>query len=87
VTSGPDEYGVTMVYMVVAASAVASVLAAALTVLVRRERRRSVSGPEGHRIETAATQALRDARRQAHARHHFDDGGGISALRDRDSSS
>ncbi|MET7438808.1 MULTISPECIES: hypothetical protein [unclassified Streptomyces] len=77
----------TMVYLVIAASAVAAVLTAALTVLVRRERRRSVSGPDGHRIETAATQALRDARRQAHARQHFNDGGGISALRDRDSSS
>jgi hypothetical protein len=74
-----------MVYLVIAASTVVAVLAAALTVLVRRERRRSVSSPEGRRIETAATRGLRDARRQAHARQHFNDGGGISALRDHDS--
>ncbi|GHJ36801.1 hypothetical protein [Streptomyces sp. TS71-3] len=76
-----------MVYLVLAAVAAVSVLAAALTVLVRRERRRMDSSPEALRIEAAARRGLRDARRLAHARQHFNDAGGVSALRDRDSRS
>ncbi|MEU1600158.1 hypothetical protein ABZ468_47225 [Streptomyces sp. NPDC005708] len=77
----------TMVYLVLAASAVGAVVAAAMIVLVRRERRRSVSSPEARRIEAAATRGLRDARRQAHAYQHFSDSSGVSALRDRDARS
>ncbi|MDQ0947169.1 hypothetical protein QFZ24_001092 [Streptomyces phaeochromogenes] len=76
-----------MVYLVLAATAVASIVAAAMTVLVRRRRRRPDSGSEAQRIEAAATRGVRDARRQAHAHQHFNDVGGISALRDRDSHS
>ncbi|WP_030810507.1 hypothetical protein [Streptomyces sp. NRRL F-2799] len=60
------------------------VLAWSVTVLVRRDRRRSPSSPEAGRIEAAATRGLRDARRQAHVFHHFNDINGVSALRDRD---
>ncbi|MFG2481104.1 hypothetical protein [Streptomyces fagopyri] len=76
-----------MAYVVLAVAAVMSILAIAATVLVRRERRRMPSGPDAHRIEARAARGLRDARRQAHASHHFADGGGVSALRDRDSHS
>jgi hypothetical protein len=76
-----------MGYVVAALAAVASSLAVAITVLVRRERRRMPLNPEAHRIEAAATRGLRDARRQAHARQYFADVNGVSALRDRDSRS
>ncbi|MEU9186848.1 hypothetical protein AB0D14_20330 [Streptomyces sp. NPDC048484] len=74
-----------MVYLVLVATAVLSIMAAAVFVLVGRHRRRLASSSEAQRIEAAATRGIRDARRQAHAFHHFDDGGGVSALRDRDS--
>ncbi|MFI6274903.1 hypothetical protein [Streptomyces sp. NPDC050988] len=74
-----------MVYLVLTATAVGSVVVAAAIVLVGRQRRRMDSGPEARRIEAAATRGVRDARRQAHAQQHFNDAGGIGALRDRDS--
>ncbi|MEV3972347.1 hypothetical protein AB0K68_30035 [Streptomyces sp. NPDC050698] len=74
-----------MGYMVTTVMAVVSVVAAAVIVLVRRDRRRTAAGPEARRIEAVATRGLRDARRQAHAHQHFNDAGGISALRDRGS--
>ena len=74
-----------MGYVVAALAVVASILAVAMTVLVRRERLRVPLNPEAHRIEAAATRGLRDARGQAHASQHFADGSGVSALRDRDS--
>ncbi|MGW9030877.1 hypothetical protein ACWGQ5_43830 [Streptomyces sp. NPDC055722] len=77
-----------MVYLVLTAVALASIVAAAMIALVRRERRRTISSSEGQQIEAAATRAFRDARRQAHAYEHFSDASGsISALRDRDSRS
>ena len=76
----------TMVYLAMTASALVSVVATALVVLVRRDRRRQATGPDAGRIEAAATREFRDARRQAHGYQHFSDAGGsISALRDRDS--
>ncbi|MDQ0990682.1 hypothetical protein [Streptomyces sp. V3I7] len=74
-----------MVYLVLTALAVISIVAAAATVLIRRDRRRMDSSPEAQRIEAAATRGIRDARRQAHAYQHFNDASGVSALRDRDS--
>ncbi|MGQ4328742.1 MULTISPECIES: hypothetical protein [Streptomyces] len=74
-----------MLYMAMAATALLLVLAASIAVLLRRERRRTVSSPEARRIEAAATQGIRDARRQAHARRHFNGTGTIGGLRDRDS--
>ncbi|MGH4031714.1 hypothetical protein ACQB60_22585 [Actinomycetota bacterium Odt1-20B] len=74
-----------MVYVGAAVAAVVAILAASITVLVRRERRRMPLRPETHRIETKATRGMRDARRQAHAYDHFADAQGLSALRDRDS--
>jgi ABC-type nickel/cobalt efflux system permease component RcnA len=76
-----------MVYMAIAVAALVIVLTLAITVLVRRDRRRMPLDPDGHRIEAAATRGLRDARRQAHTYHHFADTNGVSALRDRDSRS
>ncbi|MCW8103248.1 hypothetical protein [Streptomyces tauricus] len=73
----------TMVYLLLAVTAVVSIGVAA--VLVRRQRRRVGSSSEAQRIEAAATSGIRDARRQAHAHQHFNDGGGLSAVRDRDS--
>lgn len=73
-----------MVRLLLALVAVALVLAWSVAVLVRRDRRRSPGSPEARRIEARATRGLREARRQARARHHFDDIGGVSALRDRD---
>ncbi|MEU6818937.1 hypothetical protein [Streptomyces sp. NPDC046860] len=70
--------------MVLALLGVVLVLAWSVTVLVRRDRRRSPSGPEARRIEAAATRGLRDARRRAHTLHRFNDVDGVSALRDRD---
>ncbi|MGW3420109.1 hypothetical protein [Streptomyces phaeochromogenes] len=74
-----------MVYLVLAATAVVSIVAAAVTVLVGRQRRRMDFGPDALRIEAAATRGVRDARRQAHAQQHFNDAGGFGAPRDRDS--
>ncbi|MEU9900439.1 hypothetical protein AB0H69_42300 [Streptomyces phaeochromogenes] len=76
-----------MVYLVLAATAVVSILTAAVTVLVGRQRRRMHSRPEARRIESAATRGVRDARRQAHAQQYFKNAGGLAALRDRDSHS
>ncbi|MCF2131677.1 hypothetical protein L1I79_35410 [Strepomyces sp. STD 3.1] len=74
-----------MVSLVLTAIAITSIVAAAVTVLIRRDRRRMDSNPEAQLIEAAATRGVRDARRQAHAHQHFNDAGGISAMRDRDS--
>ena len=76
-----------MVYLAMTAVALVSIVATAVTVLVRRDRRRmAAASPEAQRIEAAATRDFRDARRQAHGYEHFSDAsGGISALRDRDS--
>ncbi|WP_331733435.1 hypothetical protein OHU34_44380 (plasmid) [Streptomyces sp. NBC_00080] len=74
-----------MLYMAMVATALLLVLAASISVLLRRERRRMGSSPEARRIEAAATQGIRDARRQAHARRHFNGTGTIGGLRDRDS--
>ncbi|MDF3299279.1 hypothetical protein [Streptomyces tropicalis] len=73
-----------MGYMIAALGGLASVLAAAVTVLVRRERRRMPFDPEAGRIEAATRRRLRDARRQAHAYHHFADVDGVGSLRNRD---
>ncbi|UPZ26541.1 hypothetical protein MUK60_01185 [Streptomyces sp. LRE541] len=75
----------TMVYLLLAVTAVVSTGMAAVVVLVRRQRRRMDSSSEAQRIEAAATSGIRDARRQAHAHQYFNDGGGLSAVRDRDS--
>ncbi len=74
-----------MVSLVLTAIAITFIVAAAVTVLIRRDRRRMDSNPEAQRIEAAATRGVRDARRQAHAHQHFNDAGGIGAMRDRDS--
>lgn len=76
-----------MVYLVLAATAVVSILTAAVTVLVGRQKRRTDSGPEARRLEAAATRGVRDALRQAHAQQYFNHAGGLAALRDRDSQS
>lgn len=73
--------------MALTVAAVVAILTGAITALVRRDRRRIALHPDGHRIEAAATQGLRDAHRQAHAYHHFADTNGVSALRNRDSGS
>lgn len=73
-----------MLYLILTVAAVVSVGAASTVVLVGRRKRRFDSGPEAQRIEAAATKGMRDARRRAHASQYFNDGGGISALRDRD---
>ncbi|MFF9377583.1 hypothetical protein ACF1BB_23955 [Streptomyces griseoluteus] len=70
--------------MLLALAGVVLILAWSVTGLVRRDRRRVPGGPEAGRIEARATRGLRDARRQAHAWHHFNDVNGVSALRDRD---
>jgi hypothetical protein len=73
-----------MVFLMVAGSAVIFIVAPAVIVLVRRERRRMDSSPEALQIEAGATRAHRNARRQAQAYQHFNDGSGVRALRDRD---
>jgi hypothetical protein len=60
-----------MVHLVLTALAVTSIMVAAMTVLVRRERRRTGTSTEAQLFEAAATKSLRDARRQAHANHQF----------------
>jgi LPXTG-motif cell wall-anchored protein len=84
---GETHTGDEMGSVALAIAGVGAVLGAAITVLVRRERRRMPLGADTHRIEAAATRGFRDARRQAHAYHHFADSTGVSALRDRDSRS
>jgi hypothetical protein len=74
-----------MLCMAMAATALLLVPAASIAVLLRRERRRMGSSPQARRIEAAAAQGVRDARRQAHARRHFNGTGSIGGLRDRDS--
>lgn len=76
-----------MGYLILAATAVVSIGATAVTVLMRRQRRQVDSSSQAQRIEAAATSGIRDARRQTHAYRHFSDGGGLSALRDRDARS
>ncbi|MFJ8108604.1 hypothetical protein [Streptomyces sp. NPDC096132] len=63
------------------------VLAAAVTVLVRRDRRRFPAGPDSARIEADATRGLREGRRKAHLSDRFAVGGVLGALRDRDDNS
>ena len=76
----------TMVYLAMTALALVSVVATAMTVLVRRDQRRTAASPQARRIEAAATRDFRDARRQAHGYQHFSDASGsVGALRDRDS--
>ncbi|MGC0337269.1 hypothetical protein [Streptomyces sp. SLBN-8D4] len=53
--------------------------AAQIAVLLRHERRRTGSSPEARRIEEAAAQETRDARRQDHGRRHFNGTGTIAA--------
>jgi hypothetical protein len=76
-----------MIFLVVLATALVLIPTAGIAVLIRRERRRLGTSLEARRIESAATRGIRDARRQAHAYQHFNDAGGISSLRDRDSNS
>ncbi|MET8697035.1 hypothetical protein ACFTT0_29585 [Streptomyces bauhiniae] len=73
-----------VVHVLLALVGAVLILAWSVTKLVRRDRRRAPGGPDARRIEARATRGLRDARRQAHAYHHFNDVNGVSALRDRD---
>jgi hypothetical protein len=74
-----------MVFVVIIGAALAALVAWATGVLVRRERRRLGTSAEAHRIESAATRGVRDARRHARSLHHNGGAGGISRLDDRDS--
>ena len=56
-----------MTYFLVPLTVAALIIALGTTVLIRRDRRRLDAGPETLRIENAATQGLREARRRAHA--------------------
>ncbi|TLS44034.1 hypothetical protein FE633_22355 [Streptomyces montanus] len=73
-----------MVIMLFVGAALFGVLAWATGVLVRRERRRLGTSAEAHRIESAATRGIRDARRRARALHHTGGSGGISRMDVRD---
>ncbi|MGW2292049.1 hypothetical protein [Streptomyces phaeochromogenes] len=77
----------TIVYLLLTVTAVVSIGVATVVVLVRRQRRRMGSSSEAQGIEAAVTSGIRDARRQAHAYQYFNDGGAVSAVRDRDSRS
>ncbi|MER5431672.1 hypothetical protein [Streptomyces sp. NPDC002588] len=60
------------------------VLAAAVTVLVRRDRRRFSGGPDSARVEAEATRGLREARGRVRLSNRFVAPGTLGALRDRD---
>ncbi|MFC4507075.1 MULTISPECIES: hypothetical protein [Streptomyces] len=62
-------------------------LAAAVTVLARRDRRRFSEGPESARIEAEATRHLREARGRVRLSNRFVAPGTLGALRDRDDNS
>lgn len=64
--------------------ALAVLMAWAIGVLVRRERRRPGRSVEAQRIEVAATRGIRDTRRRARALHHVGGAAGIGRLDDRD---
>ncbi|AWT44585.1 MULTISPECIES: hypothetical protein [Streptomyces] len=46
------------------------IIAAGTAVLTRRDRRRMTNGTDTLRIETTATQGIRETRRRAHAYHN-----------------
>ncbi|MFD7812520.1 hypothetical protein ACFV6E_06180 [Streptomyces sp. NPDC059785] len=73
-----------MGYFVVAVAVPFVIVAAAVTALVRRDRRRFAGGHDSAGIEARATRGLRDARGRAHAADHFAGSAGLGALRDRD---
>ncbi|MFJ4791079.1 hypothetical protein [Streptomyces sp. NPDC088794] len=62
--------------------ALAVLMAWAIGVLVRRERRRPENSAEAQRIEAVATRSIRDTRRRARALHHIGGAAGISRLDD-----
>ncbi|MFG3258772.1 hypothetical protein [Streptomyces sp. NPDC048172] len=72
--------------MLATVGAVALVIALAVTVLARRERRRARTGaaPGARRIEAAATRGMRDARLTARAYRSHGSAAGVSGLRGRD---
>jgi hypothetical protein len=69
---------------VVVGVALVAIVAWAVGVLVRRERRRFEAGTDTHRIEAAATRGVRDTRRRARAVHHIGGAAGIGRVDDRD---
>jgi hypothetical protein len=69
-----------MVLVVIVGVALLGLVAWATTVLIRRERRRPEMTADAHRIESAATAGIRDARRRARALDRIGGGGGISRL-------
>jgi hypothetical protein len=60
-----------MVYLVLTAVAVGSIVAAVTTMLVHRGRGRAVAGPEAQLIEAAATRGAGAARARARAQLRF----------------
>ncbi|WP_327313874.1 hypothetical protein [Streptomyces sp. NBC_01235] len=60
------------------------VLAASVTVLVRRDRRRFPEGPDSARVEARANLDLREARGRVRLSNRFAAPGTLGALRDRD---
>lgn len=70
--------------VVILGAGLAVLMAWAIGVLVRRERRRLGAGPDTLRIEAAATRSIRDTRRRARALHHLGGAAGIGRLDDRD---
>ncbi|MEV0222491.1 hypothetical protein [Streptomyces sp. NPDC050704] len=69
-----------MFFVVITGGVLATIVAWATVVLVRRDRRRPALGPEAHRIEAAATRGIRDARRHARSLNHIGGAGGIDRL-------
>ncbi|MFE9642612.1 hypothetical protein ACFYO0_00310 [Streptomyces sp. NPDC006365] len=69
-----------MVLVVIVGVALLGLVAWATTVLIRRERRRPERTADAHRIESAATRGIRDARRRARALDRIGGAGGISRL-------
>ncbi|MDO0937705.1 hypothetical protein QQY66_40485 [Streptomyces sp. DG2A-72] len=70
--------------VVILGAGLAVLMAWAIGVLVRRERRRLGTSPEAQRIEAAATRSIRDTRRRVRALHHLGGAAGIGRLDDRD---
>ncbi|MDX3241422.1 hypothetical protein [Streptomyces sp. ME18-1-4] len=60
------------------------VLAASVTVLVRRESRRFSAGPDSARVEAKANRDLREARGRVRMANRLAAPGTLGALRDRD---
>ncbi|WP_189841198.1 hypothetical protein [Streptomyces umbrinus] len=73
-----------MVLVVITGVAMVMLVTWATGVLVQRERQRLGTSAEAHRIESAATRGIRDARRHARSLHHIGGAGGISRLPDHD---